>query len=445
VIAAPAINSVGERMSTILHDPAPDLPGSTHIMIATTCYDRPSAEYTFSLAKTRQHLTAHNVRNDYYMLHGNCHVDDARNQVVADFLHTTDCEYLLFIDADVVWEPKQIRDLLGHNKPLIGGVYPYRDDGHRTEAPVRMLEGTSPIGSLLEVEGLPTGFMLIKRHVLERLERSAQTYIKGDSSVPIIFERTFDGEIRWGGDLAFCRKWREAGGEVWADLNMRLGHVGEMTRRDSLGSILRRRNRMTLAWVCHHIRTNDLPMMDWLTEAVQHADNPWGVGQEGLSVLIRAVKELPQGANILEAGSGLTTVLMAAARPDVMVWAMEHSPLHAEKTRDMATLGGVANNIVLIKSGLKNEFYDITEDDMKGMPGYFDMAFVDGPPRDIGQRNKFFDLFGGMVGKVVCDDADDPGYRGSVSTWADDMGWETSRIGDRTIVIEPPQLKEATA
>jgi hypothetical protein len=96
VIAAPAINSVGERMSTILHDPAPDLPGSTHIMIATTCYDRPSAEYTFSLAKTRQHLTAHNVQSDYYMLSGNCHVDDARNQVVADFLHTTDCEYLLF-------------------------------------------------------------------------------------------------------------------------------------------------------------------------------------------------------------------------------------------------------------------------------------------------------------------------------------------------------------
>jgi hypothetical protein len=232
---------------------------------------------------------------------------------------------------------------------------------------------------------------------------------------------------------------------VWADLNMRLGHAGEMTRRDSLGSILRRRSRMTMAWVCHHIRTNDLPMMDWLTEAVQHADNPWGVGQEGLSVLIRAVKELPQGANILEAGSGLTTVIMAAARPDVMVWAMEHSPLHAEKTRDMAILGGVADNIVLIKSGLKNEFYDITEDDMKGMPGYFDMAFVDGPPRDIGQRNKFFDLFGGMVGKVVCDDADDPGYRGSVSTWADGMGWETTRIGDRTIVIEPPQLKEATA
>jgi hypothetical protein len=30
-------------------------------------------------------------------------------------------------------------------------------------------------------------------------------------------------------DFSFCRRWTQMGGEIWADLNSRLSHIGPMT------------------------------------------------------------------------------------------------------------------------------------------------------------------------------------------------------------------------
>jgi len=37
-------------------------------------------------------------------------------------------------------------------------------------------------------------------------------------------------------DFAFCKRWTDMGGEIWADLNSRLGHVGPMTFNGDLSS-----------------------------------------------------------------------------------------------------------------------------------------------------------------------------------------------------------------
>ena len=39
-------------------------------------------------------------------------------------------------------------------------------------------------------------------------------------------------------DFAFCKRWTDMGGEIWADLNSRLGHVGPMTFHGDLSSQL---------------------------------------------------------------------------------------------------------------------------------------------------------------------------------------------------------------
>ena len=37
-------------------------------------------------------------------------------------------------------------------------------------------------------------------------------------------------------DFAFCKRWTDMGGEIWADLNSKLNHVGPMTFCGDLSS-----------------------------------------------------------------------------------------------------------------------------------------------------------------------------------------------------------------
>jgi hypothetical protein len=80
------------------------------VLLATTCYDKTAASYTFSIARSREALHKEGIQTAYLLLQGNCHVDDARNSVVRDFLES-DCTDLVFLDADVDWEPADLLQL----------------------------------------------------------------------------------------------------------------------------------------------------------------------------------------------------------------------------------------------------------------------------------------------------------------------------------------------
>ena len=192
------------------------------VMLATTVYEDPAAAYTFSISRSREALHKAGIGTAYILLSGNCHVDDSRNSVVQEFL-LSDCTDLVFIDADVVWEPEALIALCRFDVDLVGGIYPYRrdDEMSKKSMPVITIPGvTKEEAGLLQVAGLPTGFMKIKRHVLETLAEDAKKHWpKHDrrAMIPIIFERTFDPTpddpmvgARWNGDLNFCRKWHEA-------------------------------------------------------------------------------------------------------------------------------------------------------------------------------------------------------------------------------------------
>ena len=48
----------------------------------------------------------------------------ARNYLVDEFLNRSDCTHLLFIDADIHFDPKDVIAMLALDKDVIGGPYP---------------------------------------------------------------------------------------------------------------------------------------------------------------------------------------------------------------------------------------------------------------------------------------------------------------------------------
>lgn len=416
-------------MSNRYYDAGPTASGQK-VMLATTAYDSPDASYTFSIARSREALSAAGIQSAYYLLQGNCHVDDARNAVVRDFIDS-DCTELVFLDADVSWEPDTLVALCRIDRDLVGGVYPYRREGDGETMPLRHLPTIeADEDGLIEVEGLPTGFMKIKRVVIETMATTAKRFLKDEwNPHPVLFERDYFGVGRRGGDIRFCMVWREMGGKVFAAPELRLGHAGHIVLRDSLGASLRRRNKTSLAWMVAKIRGREDKLETYI-EAFKAFGNKWAAAADVLQLaagLARSAK-LP----ILEMGSGLSTIIMAAAS-DQRVWCVEHEPRYAENLAAMAEEAGVSNIAIVTANIGKDGWYDLARETL---PEQFGVAFVDGPPRIYGGRMQFFDAFGDRCKVILCDDANDSVYGPKMKAWAASKG-RSIKFDGRAAVILP--------
>lgn len=398
-------------MSNLFYDEGPKASGQK-VMLATTVYDSPAPGYVFSIQKSRQALTKAGIESAYLLLAGNCHVDDARNIVVQNFL-LSDCTDLIFIDADVYWEPSALVALCESDSDLVGGVYPYRREGKAEKMPVIPMPGKkTDENGLLEVMGIPTGFMKIRRHVIETLCKDAvHFYNKAEtrSKVPILFERVFEDGARWGGDINFCRKWHKAGGKVHAIPEMRLGHTGNQTIYDSFAAAMRRKDEETIKYMADKVRNNDFnPHL--FSEARKAVGNHWGALEDVL--MLCALLGHKADAPIIEAGSGLSSIVLAAST-DQPVYCLEHDDYWAQRVTEMASQAGIDNLHVKVCE-IENGFYKLPDD----LPSRFSLALNDGPPREFGDRTVFFDYFGN-ADTIIVDDADDKGYSEMLKSWSD--------------------------
>jgi hypothetical protein len=139
-------------------------------------------------------------------------------QYIADQFLKSDCEYLMFIDSDMTFDPRAIEILVSTNLDFVTAkafkrVYPYQPcfytkvqyngDTPHLESPVQYGVG------LLPIEGAGLACALIKRSVFEKIE------------APYFFPLKNLGE-----DLTFCLKLKDAGIEMYCDTRVQFGHVG---------------------------------------------------------------------------------------------------------------------------------------------------------------------------------------------------------------------------
>jgi hypothetical protein len=162
-------------------------------------------------------------------------ISRARNTLTAKFLHNKESTHLMFIDADIGWEPWHLLVMLNAQKDVIGGLYPMKS------LPVKWcvngFDGAevSEDGTLQEVSKTGTGFMLIKRDVFEKLNAHPATKpFINDIGLPAELnphmKTYFDTAVRenryYSEDWTFCENWRDLGGKVWVDKRVLLKHTG---------------------------------------------------------------------------------------------------------------------------------------------------------------------------------------------------------------------------
>jgi len=161
-------------------------------------------------------------------------ISRARNTLTAKFLATEGSTHLMFVDADIGWEPWHLLVMLDAQKDVIGGLYPMKS------MPIKWCVNGIPgqentEGNLIEVSKTGTGFLLIKREVFEKLNGHPATKpfandIGLDPSLNQYMKTYFDTAVREGRyyseDWTFCENWRDLGGQVWVDKRVLLRHTG---------------------------------------------------------------------------------------------------------------------------------------------------------------------------------------------------------------------------
>lgn len=401
------------------------------VFIAVPSYGPLPATFVQSLWSCHDALRAAGIEADLEIMSGNCHVDDSRNYLVRDFLESK-CTDFFFIDSDVGFDCVDMVKLLRSDRDVVAGIYPMKQTPE--EFPVIPLQGKIQAGpdGLVEVEGVPTGFLRIKRHVLEAMAAKAKKFRARTESmdrapIPVIFERSLEGTARYSGDYTFCRKWRAMGGSIHVDPEMSFEHQGDHSWCGNLGSYWRRKHGVAearFASALERIRTGTETETD-IEALIEHWGNqPWAAGRELISAWIMLSREAK--GDILECGSGLTTLVAAAANPNVKVWALDHDAAWAARTRAVAAKHKISN-IAIKDSELEGNWYVVPDE----FPIRFELVLVDGPPRTMGDRAGLLyaglDLDGAVI---VWDDADQSVMTDMIAAFCDHYDAKPAIISD---------------
>lgn len=373
--------------------------GFPRVFLATPSYDgRAGQAYTASLVASIPALIGAGFGVTYCLLGENCHVDDARNALVREFIKT-DCTDLVFLDADIGWRPEDLLSLLRHPVPIVGGAYPKKGNGE--EYPVHVAPGTSlqaDENGLVQVDGLPTGFLRIQRAAMERMlhAHGHRQFLGQDKSdtIPysILFERTYKDGHRWSGDYAFCRKWAEIGGALYVDPRFEFIHEGTAQWSGSLGehwrekhgiNALMRQERFDAA--VEDLRHGRETIETW-TYLYQGWNNPYAAKPELLAVIANLARSAD--GPILECGSGLSSLVLGLCSR-FQVWTLEDDPIYASYTSRMLNKYNISNVEVYncpLRFYENSKWYDIDlHEDINIVNPYinFSLAIVDGPPRNL--------------------------------------------------------------
>jgi len=207
-------------------------------------------------------------------------VSRARNNLVAKAMNNPKMTHIMFIDNDITWDPTDILKLIISDKNLIGGVYPLKR--YNWESLLKdntNLEDKNPnivqkwikkknnsqfknsitdenaiqfnmvnyninyIDKVLSIEKniakvkhLATGFMMIKRNVIEKMSKAFPStkyvddvhFLKPEENefAYALFDCGVEEGHYFSEDWLFCHRWSKMGGSIWIDVTISLTHTG---------------------------------------------------------------------------------------------------------------------------------------------------------------------------------------------------------------------------
>jgi len=222
------------------------------LMIGIPCYGGlVHCEFTQSLLKLCSLLNTGNIKHEVVFLGSESLISRARNSLVAKFYSESHFNHLLFLDADLMFNPECILKMITHQKELIGCPYPKKvinfhklkdfdnpqDNLHMiSDINYNLLQKGKLKKTLIEARDAPTGCMLIRRSVITALilahpERKYRNNISGmggdsDNYFYDFFATGVVDGIYLSEDYYFCHLVRQLDIPIYLEIGYTFGHIG---------------------------------------------------------------------------------------------------------------------------------------------------------------------------------------------------------------------------
>lgn len=247
------------------------------IFVGTPMYGAQCAgTYTKASTDLAMMCAANGIGIHFYYLFNESLIQRARNYIADEFLRS-DCTHLLFIDADIGFNPRDILGLLAVNISdpekynIVTGPYPKKaiawekvskaaDAGLGKENPFDLenysadyvfnpvkKQPSFKMNEPLEIGEGGTGFMLIARETFEKFalaypelaykpDHARTENFDGAREIHAFFDCIIDPETKryLSEDYFFCKWARKAGLRVWMCPWMQLQHIGTYIFKGSL-------------------------------------------------------------------------------------------------------------------------------------------------------------------------------------------------------------------
>lgn len=230
------------------------------ILIATPMYGGMcTGTYANAMMRVPMVLSQANMLMYYLHMMNESLITRARNKCADEFLKTN-ATHLMFIDADIGFNPEDIPKMVDKDVDILCGLYPKKEINWPRIAfavnngvppdqlanfggavVVNLIKNETthvPHGELLEINNGGTGFMLIKREVFEALADKVPSYtndmyvstevVDNPEMIKEFFDTSIDEETNrlLSEDYHFCKLARKHGFKIYADPQIELNHTG---------------------------------------------------------------------------------------------------------------------------------------------------------------------------------------------------------------------------
>lgn len=188
------------------------------------------AEYMDSLLRTVEAGREKNIQFLPLFIAYDALIQRIRNDLFKKIYYSdADINEIIFIDADMTWEPKNIFSLLSFKEDVVSALPRKKSDTVSYPFTPLSLPLSLSSNGLLPLESIGLAFIKMTRKVINALWENSLEYRddKNEENRMVFSVEVNEKGYLVSEDITVSRKIRNLGFNIWGDISISIGHIGK--------------------------------------------------------------------------------------------------------------------------------------------------------------------------------------------------------------------------